>query len=149
MLALNMRKMANNLALLCYSNNICYCCNNFALLRYSNNIRYCCNNFSLLRYSNNIRTYCLLFLFICNTCVSLHLLLSTSFCLYDSLERKIGHQLRPWILCVKNKLFRKFSPQNIFVREHNDDNFLRELFGIENNANKNEANYCILKIMLA
>ena len=39
------------------------------------------NNFALLCYSNNIRTHHLHFLFICDTCVSLHLLLPISFCL--------------------------------------------------------------------
>ena len=44
-------------------------------------------------------------------------------------------------LRVKYNAFRKFSPQNIFVRKRNDENFSHELFGIEINANENKANY--------
>ena len=50
--------------------------NNFALLHYSNNIRYCCNDFAILCYL----PYRLHSLFICDTRVSFHLPLSTSDC---------------------------------------------------------------------
>ena len=75
---------------------------------------------------------------------SLHLLLSTSFCLLVGFEWNINfiHE----ILCVKYNTFRKFLAQNIFVRKRNDENFSHELFGTEINANKNKANYGRLNV---
>ena len=70
---------------------------------------------------------------------SLHLLLSTAFCLHVSLKRNINfvHEISR----VKYNAFRKFSAQNIFGRKLNDKNFSHELFGIEINTNENKANY--------
>ena len=44
---------------------------------------------------------------------------------------------------MKYNVFEKFSPQTIFVRKRNDENFLHKLFGTEINANENKANYGI------
>ena len=70
---------------------------------------------------------------------SLHLLLSTHFCLHVSLERNINfaHEISR----VKYDVFRLFSGGNIFVRKRIDKNFSNELFGIEIHANENKANY--------
>ena len=70
---------------------------------------------------------------------SLHLLLSTPFCLHVSLERNINFAHE--ISYVKYNAFRKFSGQNIFVRKHIGENFSHKLFGIEINADENKANY--------
>ena len=72
------------------------------------------------------------------------LLLFPSFCLHGSLKRNINFVCE--ISGVKYNAFTKFSAQNIFVSKCNDENFWRELFGIENsvnenNANENKANY--------
>ena len=66
-----------------------------------------------------------------------------SFCLHVSLKRNINivHE----ILHVKYNDFRKFSEQNIFITKRNEKNFSHKLFGIEINANENEANYGINK----
>ena len=72
---------------------------------------------------------------------SLHLLLSTAFCLHVSLERNINFVHN--ISLVKYNAFRKFLARNIFVRKRNDDNFSHELFRTEINANENKANYSI------
>ena len=71
---------------------------------------------------------------------SLHLLLSTSFCLHASLERNINfvHE----VLRVKCNAFKKFLAGNIFVRR-NYDNFSHKSFGNETNGNENKANYGI------
>ena len=69
---------------------------------------------------------------------SLHLLLSSCFCLRVSLEQNIN--LVHEILFMKYA-FKKSSAQNIFGRKHNDENFSHELFGIEMNANENKAKY--------
>ena len=68
---------------------------------------------------------------------SLHLLLSTFFCLHRWASNGIS------ISRVKYNALRKFSGQNIFVIKRIDENFLRQLFGIEINANENKANYGI------
>ena len=72
---------------------------------------------------------------------SLHLLLSTSFCLHVSLEQNINfvHE----ISLVKYSAFRKFSARYIFVKKRNAEKFSHELFGIEANANENKVNYGI------
>ena len=74
------------------------------------------NNFALLRYcSNNIRIYCLHFLFICDTRASVHLLLSMSFRLHESLEQNI--KFVHGIPELKNNAFSKFSTRNSFRLE--------------------------------
>ena len=74
---------------------------------------------------------------------SLHLLLSTCFCLHVSLERNINfvHEISR----VKYNAFGKFSAQNIFSIKRSDEKFSHELFGIEINAKEHEANYRITK----
>ena len=71
--------------------------------------------------------------------LSLHLLLSTSFCLHVSLEWNINiiHDISR----VKYNAFRKFPAQNILATKCNDKNFLHKLFEIEINTNENKANY--------
>ena len=90
-------------------------------------------------YSNNIRTYRLHFLFICDTWVSLHLLLSTSFCLHDSLERNVNfvHKFRTWkITHWENFRHKMYSSENVIAKI-----FLRELVGIKITANEIKVNY--------
>ena len=73
-----------------------------------------------------------------NLLCSLHLLLSTPFCLHVSLERNINfvHEISH----VKYNASRKFLRRNIFVRKRIAENFSHELFGIEINVDENKAN---------
>ena len=94
------------------------------------------NNFTFLRYSNSIRTYLLCSLFICDTWVFLHLLLSTSFCLHDNLERKKEHQFRLRIPCMKNNASRKILAVAVFVRERDDRKFFTRIIWNRNQCER-------------
>ena len=64
---------------------------------------------------------------------SLHLPLSTTFCLHVSLERNIDHEFRAW-----NKKPSKNFRHEIFSSENMTTIFCTNYFGVEINANENK-----------